>query len=62
MQNSEADFTIESTDRVFKIIDGTYSKADLDNISAAVFQIDKNQHKRLLTLLTELEDLFERTL
>ena len=62
MQNAEPYSTREATERLVKIIDGAYAKDELDNVCAAAVQIDKFQHKRLLSLLTEFEDLFDGTL
>ena len=52
IQNSGPASTRESTKRVVKISKSTYEKADLDRFSAAAFELDKNKHKKLLTILT----------
>ena len=62
MLTSEPDSTREATERVFKILNNTYAKSDLDNVAASVVQIYKNQCKKLSSLLKEVEDLFDGTL
>ena len=40
MKNSVPDSTIKTTERVVKITDSTYEKADLDKFAAAAVQLD----------------------
>ena len=54
--------TREATERVVKILGSNYAKVKLDKVAAAEVHIDKDQRKNLLSLRTEFEDLFGRTL
>ena len=47
IQAAEPASTREATDRVVKIIHSTYAKDDLDKISEAEFQLDKDKRKQL---------------
>ena len=52
IQNTGPDFTRESTERVGKIPNSTYENSDLDKVATAEVQLNKNKHKKLLTILT----------
>ena len=52
VQTAEPYSTREATERVLKMLNSTYVKADLDKVDAAAVQIDKYQRKTLLLLLT----------
>ena len=45
IQTVEPDSTIEATEILLSILGSTYSKADLDKVSAAAFHLDKYQRK-----------------
>ena len=62
IQTAEPYSTIEGTQRGVKIINSNYTKYEFDKISAEAVQIDKDQPKNVLSLLTEFEELFDRNL
>ena len=39
-----------------KILYSTYAQADIDKVSMATFQLDKNQRKKLLIPIKEFQD------
>ena len=52
----------ESTDRIKRILDATYEKADLEKITSECQHLKVEERKSLLTLLTKYESLFNGTL
>ena len=54
--------TKEATDRVVKILDSKYEKADLNKIADNANNLDKEQKQQLLKLLQQFEKLFDGTL
>ena len=62
-QTVEPIATQEATERIVKILDSKYEKADLDKVAANAEQLlDKHQQRKLLLLLKDVEDLFDGTL
>ena len=62
MQTSELSSTREAIEIGVKIIDSTYANTDIDKVNLATVQLDKNQHKIVLSLLTEFAKPFNITL
>ena len=54
--------TQEATERIVKILDSKYEKADLDKVTADAEQLGKHQQRKLLSLLKDFENLFDGTL
>ena len=54
--------TKEATERVVKILDSKYEKANLDEIVANAKNLDEDQKQMLLKLLKQYEILFDGTL
>ena len=54
--------TKEATDRVVKILDSKYEKANLNKIVEDANNLDANQKQMLLKLLKQYETLFDGTL
>ena len=54
--------TQRATERLVKILDLNYHKANLIEIVAGANHLDKKQKSNLLALLTKYEDLFDGTL
>ena len=52
----------EATERIVKILDNKYEQADLDKVAADAEQLDKHQERKLLSLLKDFEDIFDRKL
>ena len=52
----------ESTDRIKRILDATYEKADLERITAECQHLNIEERESLLMLLTKYESLFDGTL
>ena len=48
----------ESTDRIMRILDATYEKADLEKITSECQHLNVEERESLLTLLTKYESLF----
>ena len=61
-QTAEPKVTQEATERVIKILDSNYEKADLLEVVANAHQLDNTQKQQLLELLLDFEDLFDGTL
>ena len=61
-QTAEPIATQEATERIVKILDSKYEKADLDEVAANAEQLNKPQQRKLLSLLKDFEDLFDGTL
>ena len=62
MQTAELVSTIESTERLVKILNSAFSKADLEQVSDNATQMNAEEIIRLLRLLTYFEDLIEGTI
>ena len=62
IQTSETVSTREATDRLVKILDGTYTKVDLKQVDYNAIQINAKEITQLLRILEYLEDLFDVTL
>ena len=54
--------TQEATERMVKILDSKYEKADLAGVVAGATHLNKEQKEMLYKLLTKYEDLFDGTL
>jgi hypothetical protein len=54
--------TQEATERMVKILDSNYKKADLAKVVAGTTHLDKGQREKLYRLLKEYEDLFDGSL
>ena len=62
MLNAKPFSNREATERLVKQFDSNYKKADLANVDESSVQLDKDKRKKLLCLLTECEDSFDRTM
>ena len=62
MQAAETASTRKYTERVVKIIESTYSKANLDKVSKSSVQPKYEHNKELLGTINEFENLFGGTL
>ena len=62
MQTAKIASIIEDTERVFKIINSTYDKSDLELVSTNVVQLDTNLCKNLPGNIKEFEDMLDVTL
>ena len=51
----------ESKDRIKRILDAMYEKADLEKITAECQHLNVEERESLLTLLTKYESLFDET-
>ena len=61
-QIAEPISTREATQRVVKILDSKYAKADLEKVAAEATNLTPQERNMLLRLLEEFEDLFDGTL
>ena len=61
-QTAEPKVTRRATDRMVKILDSKYEKANLEEIAAAAHQLTDSEQQMLYKLLKEYEDLFDGTL
>ena len=61
-QSAEPKATAEATDRIVKILDSNYHKADLDQVIAKASQLTTEQKQMLLALLKKYEAFFDGTL
>jgi len=62
-QTAEPIATQEATERIVRILNSKYKKADLDQeVAAGAEELDKPQQQKLLSLLKDFEDLFDGTL
>ena len=59
---AEPTSTMESTDMIVNILNSTHTKAELEEVTMNIFQLDDNQRENLLGLIMEFEDLFDGTL
>ena len=62
LRSNEPKSTRDSTQRVIKILDSKYEKADLDQIVKSSTNLNKIQKSMLLKLLRKYEALFDGTL
>ena len=62
LRSNKPKSTRDSTQRVIKILDSKYEKADLDQIMKNATNLDKTQKTMLLQLLKKYKDLFDGTL
>ena len=62
MRSVEPKATQEETERVIKILDSNYKKADLEEVVDKADNLNDKQKKQLLLLLREIEELFDGTL
>ena len=62
MQNSEPVSTRESTERLVKTLNSTYAKSDLKQVADNATHLNAEEITQLLSLLEDLEDLFDGTL
>jgi hypothetical protein len=60
--SEEPKVTAKATDRIVKILDRDYHKADLQKLVAKATQLTKWQHLSLFRLLQKYEALFDGTL
>jgi len=58
-QTAEQITTQEATERIVRILNRKYKKADLDQVAAGAEELDEHQQKKLLSLLKDFEDLFD---
>ena len=49
----------EATKRIVKALDNKYEQTDLDKVADDAEQLHKHQERKLLSLLTDFEDLFD---
>jgi hypothetical protein len=61
-RSEEPKVTAEATERIVKILDSDYHKADLQKVVAKATQLNKRQQLSLLCLLQKYEALFDGTL
>ena len=62
MQTAEPVSTREATDRSVKILDSTYVKANLTQVSNNTTQTNAEERTQILIILQYFEDLFDGTL
>jgi len=62
MRSVEPKATQEETERVIKILDSNYKKADLEEVVDKADNLNDKQKEQLLLLLREFEELFDGTL
>ena len=62
MQTAELVSTKEATDRLVKILDSTFSKAELEHVATNATQLNYEQITQLISLLKDFEGLFDGTL
>ena len=62
MQTSEPASTREASDKMVKILNGTYEKAYLNQVADDATQLNSEERTILLSILEDFEDLFEVTL
>jgi hypothetical protein len=61
-QTAEPIATQEATERIVRMLDSKYEKADLDQVAAGAEELDEHQQNKLLSLLKDFEYLFDGTL
>ena len=62
IQTKEPVYTRGDTERLVKIIDITYVKADLEHVAAKSSQPNAEERTQLLRLFQYFEDFFDNTL
>ena len=62
MNTAEPDSTREATDRMVKILDNTYEKADLEHVVDNAIHLNAEEITLLLSLLEDFKGLFGGTL
>ena len=62
MQTAEPDSTREATERIVKILNSNYEMAHCKQIANNATQMNAEERTQLLSLLEDLEDLFDGTL
>ena len=62
MQTEEPVSTREDTERLVKILDSTYAKIDLEQVSANATHLNAEEINQLLRLLKYFEGLFDGTI
>ena len=62
IQTAEPDSTREANERLVKILDSTYAKADLEQLVANSTQLNDGDRTQLIILLKDSEYLFGGTL
>ena len=61
MQTTEPASTVEYTEIFIKTFEIAYANSDLDKVAVTKIQLDKNQCKKLMSLLTGFEDFLYGT-
>ena len=61
MHTAEPVSTREATERLVKILDITYAKAELDHVSANANHPNAEDRTQILRILKDFEDLFDGT-
>ena len=62
IQTTEPASTREASDQMVKILNGTYEKADLNQVADDATQLNSEERTLFLSILEDFEDLFEVTL
>ena len=62
IQTAELDFTREATELMVKILNITFAKAELNQVTNNENQLNYEERTLLLSLLENFEDLFDGTL
>ncbi|GFH50707.1 hypothetical protein CTEN210_07183 [Chaetoceros tenuissimus] len=62
LRSVELKATQEETERVTKILDANYEKADLEEVVASATSLNREQKRKLLKTLKKFESLFDGTL
>ena len=62
MQTAEPDTTIEATERLVKILDSTYVKANLKQVADNATHMNDEERTQLIRILEDLEKYFDGNL
>ena len=62
MQNAKPISTRESTERLVKILDSTYTKSDIEQVADNSTHLNAEERNQLLRLLQGFDDLVDGTL
>ena len=62
IHTAETNSTIETTDRLIKILDSTYSKAELKQVADNANHLNDEERTQLIRILKDSEDFFDGTL
>ena len=62
MQTAEPASKREATERMVKILDGTYVKSDLNQVADNATQLNAEERTRLISIFKDFRDLFGGTL